>query len=350
MTARKSGMSQQDLMDKEDPAPAIVSLREQLKAAMSREEELKAQVGSDEALFAYVKDGIKALEPLKPQPMPTPKLRHAPLSAVAIWCDAHSEEMVREEETEGLSKYDWQTFEDRMGRLPEKTVELTNIMRQASDVKVLTLALLGDWFMGEIHPDEVGWGSSKTLPNALPNASRVLAEAIVRVATSFDAVNVIGLVGNHGRTTKKPVTKMTADRNWDYALYLIAQEFTKRCPNVKWTLPKSLIHVTEVEKWKVALTHGDVCKRTHTHPYFGISQAVAKEQQSRRRTDKDFDYMFMGHWHHFGIIEDNIIICPSLIGPNQFSQYRMHARSQARQLLTFWTEKHGMSTMWPINL
>jgi predicted phosphodiesterase len=108
--------------------------------------------------------------------------------------------------------------------------------------------------------------------------------------------------------------------------------------------------VTDIEGWKVALTHGDLCKRTHTHPYFGISQAVAKEQQSRRRTDKDFDYMFMGHWHHLGIIEDGIIICPSLIGPNQFSQYRMHARSQARQLLTFWTKKHGLSTMWPINL
>ena len=346
----KRGMSEGELFDREDPAPALVSLKEQLASALHREKELKAQIGDDQKLFEYLKGGIAALAPCRHVPIAKPKLSHGPLHAVTFWADGHSEELVREEETEGLATYNWQVFEDRMQLLPEKVVELTNIMRQASEVKHLTIAMLGDWFMGEIHPDEIGWGSSMTLPCALPACARVLASAVMRAAAHFDTVEVIGMVGNHGRNTRKPVTKMTADRNWDYAAYLVAQQFCINQTNVHWTLPKSLIHVTDVEGWQVALTHGDVCKQTHTHPYFGISQAMAKEHQARHRTNRDFDYAYMGHWHHHGVLEDSITICPSIIGADQFSLQRLHKKSSPRQLLTFWNQKYGPVSNWLVNL
>jgi hypothetical protein len=347
---REQGMSRDEMLDNVDPTPGTVSLKEQLREALQDVKRLKAQVGDDEALFGFVRNSINALEPYRRVPIPKPQLKHAPSDAALILCDAHSEEVVRAEEVEGLASYNWETFERRMRLTAEKTVELVNIMRQAGQVKTLRLWLLGDWFLGEIHPQELGFGTSMPLPHALPKASRALADLVLRLAAYFDAVDCVGIVGNHGRTTIKPASKMAADRNWDYALYLIAQEFTKRDVRVRWTIPQSKIHVVETMGWKVALTHGDVCRRTHTHSYFGISQAIAKERQTRRRTEKDFDYAFMGHWHHYGILEHDTMICPPMIGHSQFAQYVIHSRTQAQQMLTFFTEKHGRTCSWPINL
>jgi hypothetical protein len=44
------------------------------------------------------------------------------------------------------------------------------------------------------------------------------------------------------------------------------------------------------------------------------------------------------------------MICPPMIGHSQFAQYVIHSRTQAQQMLTFFTEKHGRTCSWPINL
>lgn len=346
----KHTLSEQSVLDEANPSPAVVVLRDQLRDALADNERLKANVGDDEALFEYIRGSIKALPPYERVKPPRPQSSHAESEACAILTDGHSEEVVDPEQVEGLAKYDWETFQSRILTSADKVVELAAIMRQTARCDTLNVWLLGDWFMGEIIPDDLGWGSSMPLPCALPGASRTVADAIMRMAAHFQKVRVVGICGNHGRTTKKPAFKMGADRNWDYALYLIARAFTERATNVEWTIPRSKIHVTPVMGWKVALTHGDVCKRTHTHPYFGISQAVAKERASRRRTDREFDHVYMGHWHHFGVIEDDVMICPSMIGHSEFTQYAMHAHGIPQQMLCFYTEKHGRTCTWPINL
>jgi len=339
-----------DFKKRADPPAEVESLRQQLSKALRESRRLKTQVGDDQRLFEAIKDEIKALEPLKPQPIPRPKLKHDPLDALLFLADAHSEEVVRPEEVEGLAEYNWDIFTRRSAAVVEKTVELVTIQRQASEVKRLWVCMLGDWFLGEIHPDETAWGSSMPLARALPKAAQVCANQIRRLAPHFDEVVCVGMVGNHGRSTAKPVTKMTAERNWDFSVYLFAQAMTEEIENVRWILPESRAHVIDVFDWKVLLTHGDMCRQTHVTPYFGILNAIKGEHQTRRKTDKDFDWAYMGHWHHHGLLEGEVTICPPLIGHNQFSQYQMHRKSKAQQLLEFYSEKHGRTCSWPINL
>lgn len=344
------GLSREEMLEGVDPSPSTVSLKEQLREALADNKRLKTQVGDDRALFENVRGAFHALDPYKRVPIPKPRQSHAPSEVALILCDAHSEEVVRAEEVEGMAAYNWDVFERRMRLTAEKAMELVDIMRQAGPVDVLRIWMLGDWFLGAIHPEEMGFGTSMALPKALPAATRLVADLVLRLSAHFKRVECVGVIGNHGRTTTKPVSKMTADRNWDYSLYLFAREMTKRDDRVQWIIPESKIYVQDVLGWKVALTHGDVCRRTHTHSYFGISQAIAKEHQTRRRTDKDFDYAFMGHWHHYGILEGDTMICPPMIGHSQFAQYVIHSRTQAQQMLTFWTAKHGRTCSWPINL
>lgn len=344
------GMSKEEFLDEVDPNPKIVSLKQQLADAIGEIKTLKAQVGDDERLFDHIKGGLEVMPEYPRVAIPKPKLSHADMEVSVVVTDAHSEEVVDPAEVEDLAEYNWKIFEQRMMKVPEKTVELTNIMRQASNIRNIQVWMLGDWFLGTIHPDEMSWGSSMPLPCALPAAARAAADMVMRLAAHFDNVKVFGLCGNHGRTTNKPVSKMTADRNWDYSLYLIARLLTERAKNVEWVIPRSKIHVADIMGWKVALTHGDICKRTHTSPYFGIANAIKGEHTSRRRTNKDFDYAFMGHWHHYGVLENEVMICPPMVGHSQFSQYMMHSRHPAQQNLIFWTEKYGRTCMWPISL
>lgn len=343
------GRTKAEMMAEVDPSPEMVSLREQLAEALVDVKRLKAQVGDDEKLFEYVRRSIQALPTYDRVAVSKPKGKHDPLETVLILTDAHSEEFVSAEEMEGLASHNWETHEHRMRQVAEKTAEMTNILRHSSFIPSCTVYILGDWFLGQIHPDELA-GASMPLPVALPAAGRVLADTLLRLAAHFEAVRVVAVVGNHGRTTRKPVYKMTADRNWDMSVYMIGQAFTERARNISWTLPKSIMYVDELMGWKNLVTHGNVANITHRTPYFGIEDSFQRQHSSRRGTDKDFDYAYLGHFHMTANLREEILICPPMIGREQFGQYKMHLASPARQMLCFYTEKHGRVCSWPINL
>lgn len=346
----KPGMSRDEMQELVDPSPTTVSLQQQLRDALTDVKKLKAQVGSDLALFDHIQGSIEPLKQYPRVPITRPKLTKKMMRPSLIITDAHCEEVVDAEQMEGMAAYDWAIFQHRIATTFEKAVELTELMRQTAHIEEIDVWLLGDWFMGAIHPDDCGWGSSMPLPCALPGAALALGDQLMRLAAHFKKVKVIGVVGNHGRTTRKPTQKMTADRNWDFSVYLIAQAYTQRATNVEWVIPRSRVHVIDMLGSKVALTHGDISRSTGTVPYFGIINSMRKQHQSRRRTGKDFDYAFMGHWHHEALLDGEIFICPALIGPSQYSQYEMHSRSLAQQMIIFWSEKHGPTNRWPINL
>ena len=339
-----------EVIEESDPSPAVVSLKEQLALALADVKKLKAQVGSDKTLFEVLRKEVQALSPYDRVPISKPKLNHADLQAVLILADPHSEELVRSEEMEGMASHDWGTHESRMSQAAEKTVEIVTIMRQASKIPNLSVYLLGDWFLGKINPDELV-GTSMTMQRALPRAGIVLADTLMRMSAHFDSTRVVGIIGNHGRDTRKPVYKMAADRNWDMSAYLIAQEATRRDRRLEWTLPESLMHVDEVLGWKNLVTHGNLANITHRVPYFGIEDSFQRQRESRRGTDKDFDYAYIGHFHQEGLIlRGSVMMCPSIIGREQFGQYRMHSATDPAAMLLFYSEKHGRTYTCKINL
>lgn len=323
------------------------SVARQLQAENER---LHQQIGGDEALFESIKGGVGQLAPYPRLALPKPKRGVAEHTAVAIITDTHSDEYVNPAEMEGMASHTWETHTQRMALFADKVIEITNIMRESASVPNLAIWLLGDFFIGQIHAEEGAYGETMTMPQALPAEGQVLADTIMRMARGFDKVRVVGICGNHGRNTHKPVFKMTADRNWDMSVYLIAQQIARAQENAEWVLPKSIMHVEDVMGWKELLTHGNVANVTHRTPYFGIEDSFFKQRDARRKTTQDFDHVWVGHFHHEFTLRGFIRGCPSMIGANQFSQYKMHCASAAQQRLVMFTEKHGPTSEWLINL
>ena len=342
--------SREDFKRNLDPKPVDAARDDYVKQLERENNRLKKQVGTDQRLFESVKEHIKAFPAPKAVKYAKPKLKHSELHAVLIITDTHAEEFVRSEEMEGLASYDFETFQDRMDQVGSKTLELTRIMRQASPVRKLDVWALGDWFNGKIQPQEEAYGVTMPMPKAIPRVSQKFAEILTKLSGHFDDITVTGVVGNHGRDQKKTVFKMTADRNWDMSVYLMARAFTANCPNIKWQIPESIMTTTRVMGWNCLLTHSGEVNMNNRTPYYPIESTFDMEHKARSGTDKDFQYAFMGHWHHDALLDNCIYLNPSMIGANQFSRFKLHRKSKPAQNLFFFSEKHGCQTKWTINL
>lgn len=347
MSKRKTE-TEQDILDRETPSPALQAARAEIDRLNAENARLATQLGGDEQLFDAIKAGIGALRPYSRIPIKRNAVHDVEHHAVVIITDTHADEFVSADEMEGMASHSWDTHEARMRHLADKVIELTELQRSRVPVTKLHVWMLGDMFLGQIHPEESAHGATMPLPVALPMEGRVLADTIMRMASAFESVRVCGVCGNHGRTTHKPVYKMTADRNWDMTAYLIAREFARAEKRIEWCLPKSIMHVENVMGWRELLTHGNCVQATHRTPYFAIEDTFFKQRNARRGTDQDFDRVWMGHFHHRFELRGFISGIPSAIGANQFSLYKMHSATAPAQRLMFYTEKRGPVCEWPI--
>jgi len=343
-------MGREDFLQKHDPTPDRAAEEEYHRKLEQEIERLKKRVGTDERLFQYIRDSLGVIQAPKPVEYPAPTLKHDAVHAMLNVADPHAEESVLAEEMEGLAEYNWEIFQARMNRTAVKTLELVNIMRQASSIRHLDVNLLGDMLTGKILPQEEGYGTSMAMPTALPKVAFELAQMLISVSAHFEKVRVNCVCGNHGRDTAKSVYKMTADRNWDMSIYLAAQYMTQEASNIEWNIPHSIMHVTDVVGYKCLISHNMEVRMTHRTPYYPIETTVDMEHRARAGTGKDFTYVFMGHWHHYAILDNNTIMCPSMIGANQYSRFSLHKNAVPAQLLCFFTRKHGLVSQWPIRL
>lgn len=342
--------TRKDFQREHDPLPKDAAVDAYVRRLEAENAALKAQVGTDETLFEFIKDTLPQFPAQDPVRYPRPKLSHSDMHAVLVVTDAHAEELVRAEEMEGLAAYDWGTFLARTAETASKTLEMVNILRQASKIDFLDIFALGDWFLGKILPHEGAYGVSMPLPVAVPKVGIEFGRFLMSLAPHFKKVRVHCMCGNHGRDGRKTVFKMTADRNWDMSVYLIAQAVTEPDSRIEWHISPSIMDIASVAGWNCLITHSGEVNMNNRVPYYPIESTFDMEHKCRAGTDKDFQYAFTGHWHHHALLDSSIVLCPCMIGANQFSRFKLHRRSSQEQLLCFFNEKHGLLPQWPLKL
>lgn len=297
---------------------------------------LRGEIGRWESYSTLIADAIKGLPPVRSKPIKYGKKGDATHDVTLYLADLHAEEVVDEEEMGGYAAYNWDVFLDRMWHTLLTTVDLTQLFRSASPVNVLHINIMGDVLSGKIH-DELERTNGWALPDAVPRVAYVLAQFIMQISAYFEKVIITGVVGNHGREDKKMPSKQAVVRNWDYAVYQIASNFTKKSNKVIWRIPKSTAVIVECLGYKALIKHGNGIRSQGVTPYYGISREFGKERE-KRRGKEDFDILCLAHYHHYGVVNGNTYICPSMIGPGQFSFDTVHSSYPAEQLLMFSTD------------
>ena len=319
-------------------------VRTQLK---DMEEELaivKRRLDIYEALDAAIIDPPDWLQPTN-----TGGKKHRAIPTLFL-TDIHWGEKVRPEEIDHLNAYDRAIAAMRIERAATGCIKICRDYLSGITHDGLTLMLGGDLLSGDIH-DELRETNEEATTESVVGVLEALTPAIRLLADYFGKVHAVAVVGNHGRTTRKPRAKRQAADSYDGLVYrLLAREFSgdKR---VTFDIPAGPDAHFSVYNTRYCLTHGNQFRGGS-----GISGALAPlllgVHRKRRRdaqAGNPWDVMCCGHFHSSYFLDD-LIVGGSVIGYNEYAHAGNLPVEDARASLWLTTPERGITTYMPVHL
>ena len=189
--------------------------------------------------------------------------------------------------------YGMETLAERIRRMIDKVITLTDIQRAHHPVKDCVVLLGGDMVEGiGIFPGQA-YEVEAHLFEQLFTVVSVIQEAIARLALYFDKVHVVCEFGNHGRLGRKG--DMPGGDNIDRVAYRIASERLSEMKNVTWQQSDDWHQIFTIGNYKAMLVHGDEINSYGGNvPAFGI---LRKCNAWATGVVDDFQDVYMGHFH-----------------------------------------------------
>ncbi|CAB5217973.1 hypothetical protein UFOVP209_36 [uncultured Caudovirales phage] len=317
------------------------SLRRQLDAADARETELQKLLDFHDALTAAEPSPPKWLTPAKPG-----KSHRATI--VSLLSDTHFDEVVNPDEVGGLNAYDRTIATKRLNRWAEGTITVARDYLAGVKYDGIVIMLGGDIFTGNLH--DLAETNEDTLFGSLLYWSEQLAAAITMLADEFGKVHVPVVVGNHGRLTHKPRTKLRARDNMDWLLgHMLALQLAS--DRITFDIPDSTDTFVDVYGTTHLLTHGD--QTTGGGGVGGIWPPImrmsGRKAQRYAATGKTFDTICMGHWHQLIMApEAGLIVNGSLKGYDEYAAVSNFRPERPQQAMWLVTPEHGISMSAPV--
>ncbi len=265
-----------------------------------------------------------------------------------ILSDTHFDEVVRPEEVRHLNAYSRTIAEMRLRRWAEQVIRVSRDYLAGVDFDGLVVMLGGDIFSGSLHDlaetnEDTGFGS-------LLHWSGQLCAALELLAEEFGKVYVPVVVGNHGRMTRKPRTKLRARDNLDWLLgHYVATHFAgdKR---VVVSVEEDTDALVPVYSTTHLLTHGD---QVGGGGGIGgiwppIMRMVARKQQSYP-AGSGFDLVVMGHWHQLiAAPSQGLIVNGSLKGWDEYAKVSNFRPEPPQQAMWLVTPERGVTITAPV--
>jgi len=237
----------------------------------------------------------------------------------AVLADAHYDEKVNPSEIENLNAYNRKIAELRTEKFFSSTVELARDYVANVGINGLVLKLMGDMVSGNIHEELTETNEAYILPSILYWRDRLVA-GIDMLAGHYGRVHVAGVVGNHGRQTRKPKSKGRVETNFDWLIYALLADHYADCPEVTVQVPAGADLDLAIYGTRYRLTHGDQF-RGGSGIAGALSPMMIGDSRKRKRANQannPYDFLVMGHWHQYFDFK-GIIAAPSLKGYDEYA-------------------------------
>ena len=319
--------------------------------ARSAERELKARLDQLEALQAEL-SVIEAIDGHLPSPPKWLRRRKVGADHIGTPCllisDLHLDEVVNPAEIGGANAYDRDIAEARLRRTLEGVEKVAHHHLKGVAYDGAALLLGGDLFTGDIH-EELTETNADTMIGSLVWWLDRLHAFVAGYVEMFGRVHVWGVVGNHGRTTRKPRAKLRVRTNFDWLLYrMLARDFAGD-DRVTFTIPESSDVTLQVHDTTFLFTHGDQFRGGT-----GISGMMAplmlgRHRKDRRESalDRSFDWLVMGHWHQL-MVGQGLIVNGALKGYDEYAYVSNFVPEPPAQAFWITTPEHGVTFTAPI--
>lgn len=236
--------------------------------------------------------------------------------AIALFSDAHIEETVYPSSVLGLNEYNIDIAEERIQKYFVNLVKALN----EDQVKNLVFASLGDTISSFIH-DELMETNSLTPLEATFKAQSLIYSGLKYIVdnSSVKHIKFIGIVGNHGRTTKKIQHSNGYAMSYEWLMYKnIEKEIQLTGLPIEVEIPRSEMAILQTSDGKKYMfMHGFQIKTAGVSTVCGIYPAL---NRLSLKLDRNFhqDKIYIGHFHSC-ISIPNATVNGSIIGFNAYS-------------------------------
>lgn len=236
--------------------------------------------------------------------------------AIALFSDAHIEQVVKPETVCGMNEYNIEIAKKRIQRY---FVGLVACLK-TDDVDELIFASLGDTISGYIH-EELQQTNELTPLEATLYAQSLIYSGLKYIVenTNLEKITFIGITGNHSRTSKKIQHSNNAHMSYEWLMYM---NIKKQCEltglDIDFIIPDSEIVKVDMSDGKRFLfQHGFQVKSGGNGTVCGIYPSLNRYTM---RCDKNFkqDKVYMGHYHSCTSIP-NAVVNGSIIGMDAFA-------------------------------
>ena len=336
----------------DDPTMVALATHEKVKRDNTR---LKMALGREQAATEDVQHRLDVLLNMTntvadPPAWAMPKKKkddHKGIVSLFV-SDCHFDEVVEPGEIDGLNAYNRDIAVMRLKKTFENCIMLSRDYLSGLDYEGCSLFLGGDMVTGTIH-EELAQSNEAFMPETILFWIDQLAAGIHMLHEEYGKVHISGVVGNHGRNTRKPRMKGRVRDNWDWLIYkLLARDFAN-VPGITFQIPESADCVVELYNTKFLFTHGDQFRGGS-----GISGILAPlmrgDHRKRKRhmeTDMPYDYMLMGHFHQY-MNAKRVLVNGTNKGYDEYAYMGNFDFEPPQQAFWITTPEHGPTLHAPI--
>lgn len=259
--------------------------------------------------------------------------------------DLHLDEVVDPAQIGGVNKYDRPIAELRLRAVVEQTVKICRDYWTGVTYDGVVVPLAGDLYAGDIH-DELKHTNADVIMGSVLHWSEQLAAALTLLADEFGKVHVPVVVGNHGRTTRKPMAKFRARTNWDWFTGHLIARLLAHDKRVTFDIGEAADNLTRCYDQTVCITHGD---QVSGGAGIGgiwppIMRLDARKRARYAAVNQPYDLLVMGHFHQL-TWGKGFIINGSLVGLDEYAATSNFGYEEPAQALWLMTPERGRTWM-----
>lgn len=241
-----------------------------------------------------IKEKTADIEFYKIAPM---KSIHSETISISLLSDIHIEEVVLRDSVLGMNEFNPKIAKKRLDNYFINLVKLVSHHQRNYDIKRHIIALLGDIIGGYIH-DELAQTNAMTPLEAIAYAKTTLMSGFKYLQENLqvETIDVVCIVGNHGRTTDKLQYRNLTQTSYEYFLYKDLQEMCKMVGFDKFNfiIPNASMAVLELFSKRYLFIHGNQFK--YQGGIGGLYVPLLRYFAKMAHTF-NIDRMFFGHFH-----------------------------------------------------
>lgn len=273
--------------------------------------------------------------------------RAIPSLVVTDW---HRGELVKPEQVDGLNKYNTAIADARMRRAFEGCVRVCRDYLKGVQYDGIQLFLPGDMISGAIH-EELKETNEQTVAESVVGMVEPLEAGINLLAKEFGKVHVAAVVGNHGRSTRKPIAKNRAQDNMDWLIYKLVERDMVGRPDVTMQVSEAADTLVTLYGTRYLLTHGDQFRGGGGIAGILSPLLLGSHRKTRRAATagKPYDVMVFGHFHQsLWFPSKGLIGSGCGIGYNEHAYVSNFEPEPPQCAMWLTTPEHGITVSAPI--